>query len=77
MDGGNFCSKENKKMGGEYKRFIEQFWKDWFEREKKLKSEQMCMHNHSDEHKWKTLKETEKPTSTEICENCLVIREKI
>ena len=56
MDGGNFCSKENKKMGGEFKRFIEQFWKDWFEREKKLKSEQMCMHNHSDEHKWKALR---------------------
>ena len=59
----------------EYKKFYNEFWKEWFEREEKLESEHMCMHNHSKPHQWKLLGSIERETSKQICEKCLEIRD--
>jgi len=61
--------------GGEATRFVRTFWKEWYEREKKLESEHMCMHNHSDAHQWQPLGSSEKGTSKQICKKCLEIRD--
>ena len=63
------------KQMGEHKEFVRAFWKEWFEREEKLDSEHMCMHNHSEPHQWKLLRSIEKRVSIQVCMKCLTIKE--